>query len=368
MAIVMNKTSSVVMEDRRSRSRSSAIRRDRPASPREAHVRLNTSSVARKEDANRGGKPRPASSRDERLPPPPPHRTKRRHEDDHGRYYDDAYRACKKKHMADEPAAHVSSSSRTRPSAHASREKEERHARGGRDAAPRREIKDSKDDNGGRRSQERTPVTRRPCVSPPAAPAPVKRPDSFAAQEALTAAIARAREVLHIPEHVQKLREAARREIAAMMKSMADIMRKTSVVSLQEDGLPSSLIRRTPPPRPPPQRDVRVGLRLGASSSATRADDEIAALREEARREVASMVRTVEFNDPYISIADGRKAGGHFARDGEGHLTRRVLSREILHPPLFVEQLGSNHNRASRGSSGIASASTRPHWSLRISN
>uniref|UniRef100_A0A0E0EDK5 Uncharacterized protein n=1 Tax=Oryza meridionalis TaxID=40149 RepID=A0A0E0EDK5_9ORYZ len=157
------------------------------------------------------------------------------------------------------------------------------------------------------------------------------------------------------------------------MMSMALIMRKTSVVVLHEEDLPSSATRRAP--APPPREVVRVRVRLTpapkhvlskkeealvrCSSAAARrpmikncsggsersqesapaasptsparlgsstAQDalsaaiavarsvmdkrrEVSLRRDEARRELAKMVRTVEFNDPYISPMDPTKAG-----------------------------------------------------------
>uniref|UniRef100_A0A0E0LMM8 Uncharacterized protein n=1 Tax=Oryza punctata TaxID=4537 RepID=A0A0E0LMM8_ORYPU len=198
------------MEDHRS----SAIRRA-PAPPRNVSGGINSSSVATAEDdADRGGnyKQRPVC-RDEWLPMPPLH-TKRRREEHHCRdyyyYYDeDAYRASKKKHTAAEQATRVSNNRTTRPTAHASsrsRAKEESYARGG--AAPRREIKDRKDGAGGCRSQERAPMISGPCVPPPAA-----LPDSLMAQDAPSAATARAREIL-------LMREEARRELAKMVRTV----------------------------------------------------------------------------------------------------------------------------------------------------
>lgn len=217
IAVVMNKTSTVAMEDRRSY----AIHRT-PALPR---IVSNSSSVATAEDAHRGGnyKQRPICRGDERLPMPPLH-SKRRRDEHHRRdyHYDDddyAYRASKKKKQqaAAEQAARMPNNRTTRPttrraSSSRSRTKEESHARGG-GAAPRRENKDRKDGAGGRRSQRRASTISGPRVPPPAPPPPAALPDSLTAQDALSAAAARAREI-------SLMREEARRELAKMVRTV----------------------------------------------------------------------------------------------------------------------------------------------------
>ncbi|KAF0908419.1 hypothetical protein E2562_025089 [Oryza meyeriana var. granulata] len=200
MAQIMKKTSVVVLEDLPSSPRT--CRAPAPP-PREVRVRirLSTASVAKAEAATRGGKP--PVCQDERLPMPPPLPTKRRREVDD----DTASRASKKKPVSD-PAALVSVNT-TRPTAQASRTKEEALVRC---AAPR-SFKNCKD--GECRSQESLPM------SNPRVPSPApSRLDALSAQDALSAAIARARSVLDKRREVSLRREEARRELDKMVRTV----------------------------------------------------------------------------------------------------------------------------------------------------
>uniref|UniRef100_A0A0E0LMM7 Uncharacterized protein n=1 Tax=Oryza punctata TaxID=4537 RepID=A0A0E0LMM7_ORYPU len=179
MVQIMRKTSVVVLEEEDLHS--SAIRR--APSPREVCIRLHLTptSVAKAEDATRGGK----------MPPPLPTKRRREVDDD-----DDASRASKKKHVA-EPALRLSGN-KTIPLAQASSKKEEALVRCS--SAARHPM--SKNCSGNQRSRESAP-----------SPSPA-RLDSLTAQDALSAAIAVARSVL------DKRREEAWRELAKMVRTV----------------------------------------------------------------------------------------------------------------------------------------------------
>uniref|UniRef100_J3MMD9 Uncharacterized protein n=1 Tax=Oryza brachyantha TaxID=4533 RepID=J3MMD9_ORYBR len=86
--------------------------------------------------------------------------------------------------------------------------------------------------------------------------------------------------------------------------SVPDVTKKTSGVALED--LPASSATGRAPPSAAADRDALSAVIASARQFQDKQRD-IARRREEARRELAEMVRTVEFNDPYISPLDALK-------------------------------------------------------------
>ncbi|KAL5198341.1 hypothetical protein ABZP36_001853 [Zizania latifolia] len=141
-------------------------------------------------------------------------RASRRREDN------EASRASKKK-PASEKAAHLPSTRTTRPAARAScKNKKEENLRV-RHNAPLRPINKYK--TGDRREEKHLESTQeRPRICTPRVPppAPAARLDAFSAQDALSAAIAKAHSVLHMPRGLWLQREEARRQLDKIVRTV----------------------------------------------------------------------------------------------------------------------------------------------------